>query len=366
MTSSEPRDPYADYQARRYLPELDGLRALSIVLVFTTHIDALFWEGLHGSVGVTVFFVLSGYLISTLALREERRRGHVDLVAFYVRRAFRIYPLYVTTLLAYCVLVLGVGMASDRRGTFVDTLPYYVLFLPERALMVAPEPPFSGAWSLGIEEKFYFVWPVLGFVLLAARRRLRAAVVVGAVGLFASSRMLVGDLGILLEPYALIAIGCLLALLLERRQSFLRLRHLSSGRRPLALGLLLVVVLVTVPGITLGGPLYVAFGVPVALFLVAVVSGPSRVQQALQHRSLVQLGRISYAFYLTHNFAINAVQGALPQGELWAGLVAPPLAFAGAVLIAWVLHKTVEVPCIRWGRRLTARRDAEPARTPAV
>lgn len=351
---------YADYRARRYLPELDGLRAISILLVFTTHVDALLWERLHGSTGVTVFFVLSGYLITTLGLREEERTGRLDLRGFYLRRIFRIYPLYAVVLALYAVLVLGLGMASERREAFASTLPYYLGFLPERALLVHPEPPFSGAWSLGIEEKFYFVWPLLGFVLLAGRLRPRLVALAVAVLGFATAP-LAGDLGHLLAPYALIALGCLAALLLHDERGYAVLRGLG---RPVVLGPLLaglLVVQVSVPWITLGGPLYVAYGVPVVLALAGILVSAGPVPRWLSARPLVFLGRISYAFYLTHNFALNAAQGVVPDTPLARGLLAPLLALPLAVAIAWLLHVTVERPLIAVGHRLAARR-----RTPSV
>src|SRR4051812_1063795 len=101
--------PYAAYRARRYFPELDGLRALCVLLVITVHMydSQTLWAWLAGTRGVTVFFVLSGFLITTLGLREEAERGSVALGAFYVRRCCRLLPLYFVTLAAYGVLIFG-------------------------------------------------------------------------------------------------------------------------------------------------------------------------------------------------------------------------------------------------------------------
>lgn len=350
---------YDHYRDRRYLPELDGLRAVSVLLVFTTHVDALFWERLHGNTGVTFFFVLSGYLITTLGLREESREGRLDLGGFYVRRIFRIYPLYVAVLGLYTVLVLGAGMASDRREAFVDSLPYYLGFLPEQALLrsTGEEPPFSGAWSLGIEEKFYFVWPLLGFVLLAARFRPRIVALVVAAGLAAAGPV-VGDVGFLVQPYAHIALGCVAALLLHDERWFARLAHL--GRPPVLLSLvaLLAVVQVTVPAIQLGHGLYVVYGLPVVAFLIGLVTSDSAAPRVLSAAPLVFLGRISYAFYLTHNFALNGAQAAMPDTGFGQGIAAVALALVVAVAIAWGFHVTIEKPLIKVGHRLAGRRKA--------
>ena len=96
MASSrtEPRDGDS-YLGRSYIPELDGLRAISVLLVISAHMkDRWAWNWLDGAQGVAVFFVLSGYLITMLALREEAREGFVSLKAFYIRRICRILPLY--------------------------------------------------------------------------------------------------------------------------------------------------------------------------------------------------------------------------------------------------------------------------------
>ncbi|WP_372733633.1 acyltransferase family protein [Nocardioides sp.] len=350
---------HEEYSQRRYFSELDGVRALSVLLVFTTHLDVLFWERLQGSTGVTFFFVLSGYLITTLALREEAGSGHLSLTSFYTRRVFRIYPLYLVVLGIYCTLILGLGMAPERRDSFVHSLPYYLAFLPEQALLgwQGVEPPFSGAWSLGIEEKFYFVWPLLGFVVLAGRFRGRIVTLLVTTVLFAMGGLL-GEVGILVKPYALLSLGCLVAVLLHEPHTYERFRRLGEGRTLGLLVALLIVVQFGVPGITLRGPLYVAYGVLVTAVLVGILIGRSRVGTVLSLRPLVFLGRISYAFYLTHNFAINGVQGALPDTPVMQGVLGPALALPVAIAIAWGLHVTVEKPMIKIGHRLAHRPKA--------
>lgn len=167
-----PPDPltFEDYQRRRYFPALDGLRALSVLIVVLHHErTARLWRWVHGANGVTVFFVVSGFLITTLALREEARRGSLDLRAFYLRRVFRLVPLYALVLSAYCALILGIGVQSGRRAAFLRALPYYVTYLQEVPHFAFPGVPFEVSWSLGVEEKFYLVWPLLAFVAARAR-----------------------------------------------------------------------------------------------------------------------------------------------------------------------------------------------------
>ena len=105
---TQTRSAFQRYRDQRYFPALDGLRALCILGVIGSHMtDKPGWAGLSGGLGVNVFFVLSGYLITMLALREERARGHLSLQAFYVRRTLRIFPLYYLALLVYCGLMFA-------------------------------------------------------------------------------------------------------------------------------------------------------------------------------------------------------------------------------------------------------------------
>jgi peptidoglycan/LPS O-acetylase OafA/YrhL len=115
---------HSDFRSLRRFPALDGVRAIAVLLVVAAHSRGP--GSLHylaGWNGVTIFFVLSGFLITTLALREEERAGRVFLRGFYVRRVFRILPLYLLVLLLYVpiVRVLGIG-DSDK---FTQALPYY-------------------------------------------------------------------------------------------------------------------------------------------------------------------------------------------------------------------------------------------------
>src|SRR5215218_3338351 len=137
--------PHEEYLSIRRFGVLDGLRAIAILLVFTAHQRGDLFPFFHGATGVTLFFVLSGYLITTLLLREEGRTGKVDFASFYVRRTFRIYPMYLGVIALYCVLILGVGMDSGRRGLWVENLPFIVWFPEHLPFFRTTElyPPFA-------------------------------------------------------------------------------------------------------------------------------------------------------------------------------------------------------------------------------
>ena len=152
------------------IKSLDGLRAISIFIVLAAHVAETAnlrhepytrFVSNVGSFGVKIFFVISGFLITTLLLAEERRNGRISLGMFYLRRAFRILPV------AY--LFVGVVAALMVMGRIV--LPdHNLLYAVTFAMNMAPEGTWwtGHLWSLAIEEQFYLVWPVV-FLLTGMR-----------------------------------------------------------------------------------------------------------------------------------------------------------------------------------------------------
>jgi peptidoglycan/LPS O-acetylase OafA/YrhL len=370
---------YEDCQRRKYLPELDGLRAISVLLVVSVHLHDFeaVWKWLAGWQGVTVFFVLSGYLITTLSLREEEQRGSLSLAAFYVRRSLRIFPLYYLTLAIYFGLIFGLGMNPEKRFLLSGALPYYLLYfqeipffygLPgETGAIQHANIPFYQSWSLGIEEKFYLVWPLVAFVLWRGRLllRLRGAVVVAA--LFALVPPLFKLAGCeaaaaVLFPYYPILAGCVLALLLNDPAWFNRLRFLGRWTwtvATLAAFVALHLVRPQLPGAspTLAYLCDATYVLAVTTFLTSVLTGEGRVQQALRWQPLVTVGRLSYGIYLVHILCLNVAQKVFPPhtGRVAISVGAYVLTCAIAIAVAWLLAAVVEKPCIEVGRRWSKR-----------
>jgi peptidoglycan/LPS O-acetylase OafA/YrhL len=211
-------DSWADYRATRRWPQLDGLRSVSILMVLASHMHDPMWNWIRGGRGVTLFFVISGFLITTLLLREEERTGAVSLRGFYIRRIFRIVPLYAAALLLATVLVLGLGL-GEGTSNFTERLPLLATFNGE----FAGTGTFSHSWSLGIEEKFYVIWPLLIALPLARRRLggvLAVLVPVAAIAAFVPG---VGYFGI----YAPIVTGCALAVVMHYEPTYAFVQHLA-------------------------------------------------------------------------------------------------------------------------------------------
>ena len=170
---------YVGFRNARHFPALDGLRALSVGLVYFFHAAPHRTGFLSGWEGVTIFFLLSGFLITTLLLREHEDTGRISLAAFYIRRVFRIFPLYFFVLGVHYLLIVGMGIGG-HAAQLSKAMPYYLTYMSEWAAD-PPGTPFHQSWTLGIEEKYYFVWPLLIGLLLRGPLRTRLAVVVTLV-----------------------------------------------------------------------------------------------------------------------------------------------------------------------------------------
>src|SRR5215204_4828380 len=182
------------------MPGLDGLRALAVVAVLLYHADVAWAPG--GFLGVDVFFVISGYLITSLLLAEWAARGRVDLKAFWLGRARRLLPALFVVVGATVAFVPGevAGLRKDALAAFGYVTNWYLIFEHESYFEAVGRPSLlRHLWSLAIEEQFYVLWPplfALGMgvgALFYRRRRLLSAVLAGG----AASPLL---MAILYEP----------------------------------------------------------------------------------------------------------------------------------------------------------------------
>jgi peptidoglycan/LPS O-acetylase OafA/YrhL len=152
---------------RSHLLSLDGLRAVAAFLVVFYH---CFFPALPGGLGVLAFFVLSGFLITWLLLKEEERLGKISLKLFYARRALRIFPAFY----AFWLLLMGAHIIAGKRiamGQAISSLLYVSNYY--QAIIGDPKTGLSHTWSLGVEEQFYLLWPITFLWLKGNQRRIR-------------------------------------------------------------------------------------------------------------------------------------------------------------------------------------------------
>jgi peptidoglycan/LPS O-acetylase OafA/YrhL len=318
---------------------LDGLRAVSIALVMLAHSRAAPgfppWLGPiagRGPFGVSIFFVLSGFLITCLLLREETAAHKVDLARFYARRALRILPP------AYALLVLATVWAQ-LHGKAVSAQELSACAFFYRNLVHGSE-YLGHFWSLAVEEQFYLFWPV--FIAFAAPRwRLPSAVALVAVlpvWRWANYRMFgMGHFNILrtVLVYDGLLIGAVLAMVRTDTRFRGLLDGLSARRRAIAPACVGLIVLIQC-SIALQMPKYGSLGLSACEVLVAVLihvlsggdAGP--VSNILDSRPMVWLGRISYSVYLWQQIFLTNETGSwlerLPQALL-GGICAGALSY---------------------------------------
>ncbi len=163
-----------------YFPGLNGLRFFAAMAVAVSHVELMKqYHGLPnaydkpavyelGRLSVTLFFVLSGFLITYLLLVEKERTGGIAVKRFYLRRVLRIWPLYFLVVLLSFLVLPRLEVFQLPRYTaalpehFAATFPLFLLFLPQLALSIYEPVPFAEpAWSIGVEEQFYLLWPAL-------------------------------------------------------------------------------------------------------------------------------------------------------------------------------------------------------------
>jgi peptidoglycan/LPS O-acetylase OafA/YrhL len=273
------------------IPSLDGLRAISIVLVMLSHLVK--WKHIsiavpqaYGSLGVHVFFVLSGYLITQLLLQEHERSSDINLGNFYIRRAFRIFPA------AFVFLAIVVGLHwREMHWTHVAAAVFYVANMDMTRPWV-----FGHLWSLSIEEQFYLLWPFALKKWHAQKVPILLCVFVGTpvfrTLLYAikAHGALVGSLPACADQ---LAIGCLLAIFAERLPKI-----------PGYVALLMTAATILLPWYSATSAtrsLIMLFlvrpllHISVAGIVLHVIQAPYR---ALNWAPIAWLGKISYSLYL--------------------------------------------------------------------
>jgi peptidoglycan/LPS O-acetylase OafA/YrhL len=323
----------------RRISQLDGLRAVAVGLVV---IDHLFPWFAGGGVGVCIFFVLSGYLITTLLLGEQEKVGRIRRKRFYMRRILRLYPALLVMLAV--TVAIGIGRVKQALVAATYTTNLVMTFTHFSSGF------YGHTWSLALEEQFYLIWPLL---LPAALRLSRRAAVTVLVLLSISSALwaqlavgsLIGTDGTisqavfnpLWQVHGLL-IGCALALAIAHR----------PVRRPAlltTLGLLLCVALAVAASATVGWHWAALWNILSEFSAAAAIAGlrdqALGLGRLLTLRPVLWVGERSYAIYLWHLplIAYASLHGYGRRGDL--------VAAAFSIGIAGISWRVVEQPFLR-------------------
>ena len=344
-------------------PALDGLRGLAVLAVVGHHVGALLLPPRWGPellpagfLGVDVFFVLSGFLITTLLLERRAEPGRVR--RFYLRRALRLLPAVTALLGIATVVAIAAGESLTRvANTILVVATYTTNWASLEGVSVLPE--LNHLWSLAVEEQFYVLWPALLWGLLAMRVRPGALLTI-ALGLALASatwRALLWERGEGARIYFrsdtradALLLGAAVALVpLARLEALPRRARLAAA----VAGLLVLAVAMLglelqSPSLYLGG--FTVVAAASAALIVLALRPDTSLARALAAPPLVAVGLGSYALYLWH-FPIFLLArdhlGAVP----WP--VRAALAVSAAALATWASRRYVELPALALKERLT-------------
>ena len=338
-TSANP----ATFENTKYFPSLDGVRALCVLLVMFNHVHAPVPGWIVGYLGVDVFFVLSGFLITTLLLRERNRSGRISLKGFYIRRFFRIVPVYLFTVLLYFIAV-HVARDPVKIAEFQAALPWLLSFLqeyrPESAGNV-----LGHAWTLAIEEKFYVFWPLL--LILLYPFRIGAAVLLAAI--FIAILLLFPHT--FARSYDGLLIGAALAISLEGPTKSRLAPRMSAVPAWLTCMLVAMTYIVTAHD----NRFVLFFAGSVALFIASLILRVGRLRSVLESSILVFIGKRSYAIYLIHVLSIDTVERLVPRFLPSNAFLLVGIAYLVSIAGASVIYAAIEQPSISLGRHLSNR-----------
>jgi peptidoglycan/LPS O-acetylase OafA/YrhL len=289
---------YAEFQQIRKFASLDGLRCFSILAVIWWHATS---RGL-GYLGVEVFFGISGFLITTLLLRERRTFGQISLRKFYARRSLRIFPLYYAVLLIYVILVFKTERYLPVGRDFFHNLPFFATYTSNWFVPLNGRVIFYFSWSLATEEQFYLVVPSLEKYL----RNWAVVMIAAAVAIHIAAGW--WPLGIVVAKISTpLCFGVLAAHALDHPKSF---RYISAVTYPKicsALWLAATIVL------ALLNANEILFSTAIVGLVVSSVIRPNHGLAWLFDWWLFQsVGRVSYGMYMLHLLCLNLVKRVLP------------------------------------------------------
>lgn len=293
-----------------YRPEIDGLRAIAIIGVIVCHINPEWLPG--GFLGVDIFFVLSGYLITSIILRD-RADNHFSFMAFYAKRARRLLPalylvLVATMLLGFAIYtperLLALGRAAFASSAYISN--YYLVkergyFDPD-----AKMEPLVHTWSLAVEEQFYLLWPLALIVISSLKidtgRTLKLVMVVGTVASFALAQWLTSGHHQTLERLAYYGLPTRAwQLMLGAAMTQVATPKIKQANANSIVGVLLIMLSFLM--VDEKGKIPALGSLPVCIGTALIIKGTeckNAVQELLARKAIVFVGLISYSLYLWH------------------------------------------------------------------
>ncbi|MEQ1787503.1 MAG: acyltransferase [Acidimicrobiales bacterium] len=351
-----------------HLPGLDGVRGLAVLLVVGVHAPAVLAADHRqplpgGFLGVDLFFVLSGFLITSLLLEEREETGRASVGRFYLRRAARLLPALALLLAAHWwwsqLPSVGIPAGEERRSLlWVVTYVGNWIFWADDGFLV---PGLGHLWSLAIEEQFYLVWPAVLLVAVARGRRATSLVIAAGIAIAIVVRVWLWRGGhhwsqVYTRTDArldALLIGAGVALAARRGAPWFAQLARTPGTGVVGAAVVGIAVLTLHESSSLlfyGGFTVVAVGA--ALLVIGALDEHSTVGRLLAGRAITTVGQVSYGVYLWHLPILVAVQHQWPH---WPLVVRATVAVGATVVITAASHLLVERHVVAWARRRTGR-----------
>lgn len=366
------------FLAQKQFGSLDGIRALCILGVLWQHTamrelaaGETPWLPMSqvGYLGVDMFFVLSGFLISTLLQRERAKHGGISLKDFYARRTLRIFPIYYIVLIGVAALylvkehVLHKDPASGE--VFFRALPWYATYTSNFLHPDLQANSLGITWSLATEEQFYILWSLAEFGL---GRRWRLGLVALLIGVSQAINFRVPGVGDVMEQaigarwaelpimqatFTPILLGVLLAHLMDHKAWFDRITAvLSPAMSPVGC-LVLLLGLCNIGGDIQGWPRLLIQVAMMVFVASCVVREDHALRRPLSWRPIVWVGRISYGMYLYHIFLVWPIRSRLVPHGWDQSPVEFGVVLAATILIASISFVVIERPILGLKKRFT-------------
>ncbi len=365
MNRINPISEHKAYLNRRYFGSLHGIRAIGILAVLWHHTATpVSWLPMtsRGFLGVDLFFVLSGFLIVMLLLRERDRNGTISYKNFFMRRVLRIFPLYYGLLFLLLIAFGVVFRSSDVAGVYLAAMPWYFTYTSN---FIREETLLAVAWSLATEEQFYLVWPPIEKYLS------RFAYPILAILIFINQLINYeiilqashARLEVLQSTFTPILLGVLLAHLLHERKTYDWLSTVFSNRwMTLICCVVLIGLLNVFPlGTDISGTPRLLFHIWMFGLVASCVMNEEHVLKPLfSLKAVTRIGEISYGMYLFHMFVVAIAAAILSR----LGLSGVPVAlFAltliGTLILAELSFRFYEAPINKHKHRWSSHKPAE-------
>jgi len=368
-----------------YLPGLNALRFFAAFLVIITHIELLkgqlgfknSWDLLEkfnlGGLGVYFFFVLSGYLITYLLIHEKEKTGTIQIKAFYLRRLLRIWPLYyLITVLAFFILphfeMMQVPWLQQfHESNFTVNLALFLLMLPNLAFALNPAVPHAGQlWSIGVEEQFYLIWPIL-FKKTKNLLRLLVFLIVGVLGIKVlfilllnsgiiphSENMIALKKFIAMSKFECMIIGAFGAYIVKNHSE----RILDIVYQPIIFGISFL----SLPLMNYFSPkifndvIHLPYSV-VFIIIILNVSTNNKGLKLLENNVFNFLGKISYGLYMYHMMIVVFVIQIVTKNGVEIGKMENILIYICSIglsiLVSWISYRYFETPFLKLKSKFT-------------